>query len=174
MAQQSYEALLSDTWDHLRDAETAAERALQRAQDDLAVSSAALHATLDRAATLDGTRVFRDEAGQVWTEHHEAVDPDLAGTIEWQGFEPSYETFTIREDAVTHDQERLDTIRGHQATLGEHREHMDEGDLSRDELEDISESIDEIMTDLSGADHHEYDGIEREQTALIAIPTLGD
>lgn len=173
-AQQSYEALLNDTWDRLRDAETAAEHALQQAQDDLAASTAALQTTLDRAATLpDGTRVFRDEAGQVWNEHGEAVDPAVADTIEWQGSEPSQETFTIREDAVSQDQQRVDTIRGHQVTLGEHRERMDEGDLSRDELEDIGESIDDMMFDISPS--QAADMTETQPASLIglALPDLG-
>lgn len=175
IAQQSYEALLNDTWDRLRDAETAAERALQQAQDELTASTAALQTTLDRAATLpDGTRVFRDEAGQVRTERREAVDPDVAASIAWQGYEPSYETFTIREDAVSHDQQRIDTIRGHQVTLGEYRERMDEGDLSRDELEDISDGIDRIMTDIAPAETNDRELATQTPTASISLPTLGD
>lgn len=173
MAQQSYEALLNDTWDRLRDAETAADRALQRVQDELTASTGALQTTLDRAATLpDGTRVFRDEAGQVWTEHHEAVDPALAASIEWQGYEPSYETFTIRQDAVNHDQQRLDAIRGYQVTLGEYRERMDEGDLSRDELEAITEQIEAEMPTEVREELTHMEALNSPDLAAIPIPQL--
>jgi hypothetical protein len=174
MAQQSYEALLNDTWDRLRDAETAAERALQRAQDKLTASAAALQTTLDRAATLpDGTRVFRDADDRVWDEHRETVDPTDAATVEWQGFEPSFETLVIRQDAVSHDQQRIDTIRGHQVTLGEHRERMDEGGLSRDALEDIGESIDEMTAEFEAFAPDDSIAPERAVTSGIVLPTLG-
>lgn len=177
VAQQSYEALLSDTWDGLRGAEAATEHTLHRVQDDLAASTAALQTTLDRAATLpDGTRVFRDENGEVWNKHGEQVEPILAATIEWQGHEPSHDTFLTRSDAVAHDQDRLDAIRGHQVTLGGYRERLSDEDNppTRDELDDIGSGIDRIMANIAPIETNDRELATQTHTAEISLPGLGD
>lgn len=177
IARQSYEALLNDTWDALRDAESAAERALQQAQDDLAASTAALQTTLDRAATLpNGTRVFPDRHDQVWTEHGERVDPLIASGIEWQGHEPTRETFIIRSEAAAHDQERITALRGHQVTLGEYRTRLSDEDNppTRDEVEHIYDGIDQIMTEIAPAETNDLELATQTRTAAIALPGLGD
>lgn len=145
----SFTQLYDQAWDGLRDAEAATERALERAEQALSDNADAFDTTLDRAATLDdGTRVFRHDDGQVWNEHREQVDQALAATIEWQGHEPSYETFLIRSDAVAEAQERIDVIRGYQVTLGEHRETLqNKDDLTHDQVEDVIDRMDAEMPD---------------------------
>lgn len=139
----SFSQLYDQAWSGLRYTEAATERALERAEQALADNAGAFDTILGRAATLeDGTRVFRHDDGQVWNEHREQVDPALAATIEWQGHEPSYETFLIRSDAVAEAQERIDVIRSYQVTLGEHRETIqDKDNVTRDQLEDMIESM---------------------------------
>lgn len=170
----TFDELYDYAGSRLHDAETATERALDRAEASLSTSRHALETALDRAATLpDGTRVFRDEDGQVWNEHRERIDPALAATIEWQGYEPDYETFLIRRDAVIHDQDRIDAIRGYQVTLGEHRETLqDKGNLTRDDIEDLIERIETDMPEEVAAELADVDRPEPTVSSTAPLPVL--
>jgi len=143
-----YAALYDGAFSRLRDAENAADIALEKAGQALTDAEAALDTTLERAATLDdGTRVFKDAQGQVWTEDGQKVDAALAATIEWKGHEPGYETLLIRQQAVADVHDDMADLRGYQVTLGEFRERLSDEDNppSRRELEDIANGIDAEM-----------------------------
>lgn len=170
----SFNQLYDHAWDRLRHAEAATERALEHAEQALADNVGALDTTLDRAATLtDGTRAFRDDDGQVWNEHGEQVDPTLAATIEWQGPEPSYDTFLIRRDAVADAHERIAVIRGYQVTLGEHRETIQDKDtVTRDQLEDVIERIVHDMPDEVAAELADIDRPEPIVSSVAPLPVL--
>lgn len=170
----SFTQLYDRAWDGLRNAEAATERALERAEQALADNAAALSTTLDRAATLpEGPRVFRDENGQVRNEHGEQVDPVLAATIEWQGHEPSYETFLTRSEAVADAQERIDIIRGYQVTLGEHRETIqNKDDVTRDQLDDVVDRIEVEMPDMVRQEMNATAIAPTTSLATAALPTF--
>jgi hypothetical protein len=87
-------------FDKLRDAEQAAEHALQVLAIARGKAASALEQTLEDAARLlDGTRVFRDANGAVWTEHGEQVDVETAQSIHWRGGEPAWETFRAMRES---------------------------------------------------------------------------
>lgn len=170
----SFDQLYDQAWDGLRDAEAATERALARVEQVFADNTAALDTTLNRAATLDdGTRVFRDDDGQVLNENGEQIDPVLAATIEWQGHEPSYETFLIRRNAATDAQERIDVIRGYQVTLGEHRETLDDKDnVTRDQVEDVIERMADDMPDEVRSEIADIDQPVPTASSAAPLPSL--
>ena len=90
---QEYRQLYDDAMDRLRALEEATQRALDKAQAELVKSQEQLQQTLDRAAMLDGERVFKDGQGNVWTEHDQRVKQTDAERIEWKGNEPSREDY---------------------------------------------------------------------------------
>ena len=179
MSDPAYADLYHDTFDNLRDAETATERALAKVEQALTDAKAALETTLDRAATLDdGTRIFKDTQGHVWTEHGERVDPVIASRIEWQGHEPTRETYLIREQAVADAHDDIAELRGYQVTLGEFRERMsDEGNpITVNELEKIAERTSTEMPELARREFDAIQGIDAPASTITnaALPTLGD
>ena len=144
MSDPAYAELYDGTFNRLRDAEAATERALMKAEEALAEARAALDMTLDRTATLeDGTRVFKDVQGNVWTEHGQMVDDATAAGIEWKGHEPAHETFVIREQAAQEAQAHIHALHGYQIRLGEFRERLTDEDnpVTKAELKDIDRRI---------------------------------
>lgn len=145
----AYARLYNDTLSLLRDAEAATERAIAKAQQALDEARTTLEQTLGRAATLpDGTRVFRDARGQVWTEHGQRVSDADAARIEWRGDEPGYERFKAESEAVAGGLSRLEELQGFRVnTLGHIRGRMMDQDspASPDELQhfkrDLTESV---------------------------------
>ena len=177
MADPAYAELYDGTFNRLRDAEAATERALMKAEEALADARAALDTTLGRSATLeDGTRVFKDAQGKVWTEHGQLVDPGIAEQIEWKGHEPDRETFLIRKQTFDAAQEDVSDLRGYQVRLGDYRTQMMDEDNppSRAELEEIDSEVAEIMHAVTGHDAPEADLPDRTATAKIVLPGLGD
>ncbi len=142
-----YAALYDDTFDKLREAEQAAERALEKARLALAKAERDLQATLDSAARLpDGTRVFRDEQGRVRTVHGATVSDLDAASIEWSGDEPAYEQFLGNRSTIESLGGRIDKIERMQVeVLGHARNVLDDEDnlASTEELENLRQQIDE-------------------------------
>ena len=90
----AYADIYNNAMDRLADYEAATERALSKELTKLEVAEKSLNEILDQAATLpDGTRVFRDANGDVWTEADEKINANIADQIEWQGSEPSRELY---------------------------------------------------------------------------------
>lgn len=174
-----YAALYDGAFSRLRDAENAADIALEKAGQALTDAEAALDTTLTRAATLDdGTRVFKDAQGQVWTEDGQKVDAALAATIEWKGHEPGYETLLIRQQAVADAHNDMADLRGYQVTLGEFRERLSDEDnpLPADDLEDIIERTANEMPGLARRELEAAEGMAAPTSGMSAavLPTLGD
>ena len=177
MADPAYAELYDGTFNRLREAEAAAERALIKAEEALADAMAALNTTLDRAATLeDGTRVFKDAQGNVWTEHGQIVDEATAAGIEWKGHEPAHETFLIREQAVQEAQAHIHALHGYQVRLGEFRERLSDEDnpVTKAELESINREIEELAPPgmvTRGADAAMT--VDANPAEVSALPILG-
>lgn len=141
----AYAALYNDTLDKLSDAEEATEAALEAALADLGAAKDALAETLDQANTLpDGTRVFRNAEGEVFTEDGERVAGDDLETIVWREDSPSYEDYRGKRDAVSEAQTRIEALRDYQTNvLGDARNRLEDEDNPPDknELEDIQNDI---------------------------------
>ena len=140
-----YRQLYDDAMDRLRDLEGATQRALDEALIEQAKSQEQLRETLERAAILDGQRVFKDAQGRVWTEHDQRVKQSDADRIEWQGNEPSREDYQADRSNADVTQRRVDDIRAYQTdTLGGARERLTDKDnpLTKDELKGLIEDFD--------------------------------
>lgn len=142
---QEYRLLYDDAMNRLRELEEATQQVLDKALSDLAKSRDHLQDTMDRAAILDGQRVFQDAKGHVWTEHDQRVKQTDAERIEWKGSEPSREDYLADREQVDISQQRVDGIREYQTdALGNARERLTDKDnpLTKDELRTLIEDFD--------------------------------
>lgn len=148
----AYAKLHNDTMNTLGDAEDATDRAIAKAQTAWEEAREQLERTLSRAAKLaDGTRVFRDARGDVWSEHGAQISEADAARIEWRGDEPAYEQFSEESESVRDRLTRLEALQGFRVdTLGRFRDRMmdRENPASSDEMNDINITIKKEMQEL--------------------------
>lgn len=175
-----YRARYDDTWEALRRAELASDRALDHLAEQIAQAQLTLDQMEDDAARLpDGTMAFRDAAGVVRRADGSVVDDTLAATILWEGNEPSYEDYLAAQDRLAglqndrHDVERYQTD-----VLGTARDRMtDEANPpSLDELDRIMRSFEAeapaiVVASIASA---EEAAPSTPAMSQIALPTLGD
>lgn len=145
----AYAALYNETFDKLRDAESATESALTAAQAALGMAKEDLADTLDAASTLpDGTKVFRDANGDVFTEDGERVPAEDQESIVWREGSPSYEDYLKKREAADAAQARIDALRDYQTNvLGDARNRLEDEDAppDKDELEEIGNEIEAVQ-----------------------------
>lgn len=143
----AYAALYGNTFDKLRKAEAATALALAQATSDLDQARTDLAEALDGASTLaDGTRVFRDQNGDVWTEDGKRVEGDALDEIVWRERGVSYEELLARKKAVDEGQRTLEAILQYQVeVLGHARNRLADEDNppSKEELEQIQREIED-------------------------------
>jgi len=147
-----YRQAYDSAWSALNEAETAAENALEAALLALEDAQENLDGILSRAAQLsDGTRVFKDANGDVWTEHGMRLSEVAAAEIEWRGDEPSREDYLSGQDGVGSAQSTIDEILGIQVEIGGYRNEMTDQDNppSQDRLDEIRERAREIKVHIS-------------------------
>lgn len=144
LQEDEYRQLYDDAMDRLRDLEEATQRELDEALVQQINSQEQLRQTLERAANLDGQRVFKDAQGRVWTEHDQRVKQSDADRIEWKGNEPSREDYQADRAHNHTSQQIVDDIRKYQTdTLGDARDRLTDKDnpLTKEELKDLTEDI---------------------------------
>lgn len=101
LSDPAYATLYHETLDKLRQAELATEAALTEAGEALDQAKADLKDGLDGASTLpDGTRVFRDAQGNVFTEDGMQIDGEELDTIQWRDGAISHEEYLARKKAM--------------------------------------------------------------------------
>ncbi|NOR61925.1 MAG: hypothetical protein GQ535_05435 [Rhodobacteraceae bacterium] len=145
-----YAAFHQATMVQLAGIEDATERALENAVANAELADAALRDAIERSAVLaDGTHVFEDAQGVVWTQNGEIVGEDIVAGIEWQGTETTREKFLQLSEAAGQSNDTVTGIRVYQMEVGEAREAMTDPDnpLSREEIEAKFESLTARMPD---------------------------
>lgn len=180
MSDPHYAKVYSKAIDQLSMYDDATARALEKAQHISDVAQAELEDVLERAAKLsDGTRVFRDGNGAVWTEDHQRVDQDNADKIEWQGSEPSYERFIEKENTSKTSDHYINEIRRYQTdVLGAARDRVTDQDnpLSATDIENEMNDLRSRMPDAVKLEIREdipANTRDTAQTFDLAIPDLG-
>jgi len=145
----AYAAAYDATWQALETAEDETAAALAVLSHKAAAETDRLQAIRDTSARLpDGTRVFRDNDGTVWTGHGRLVEPKAAESIVWTGREPGYEEFRAARDALAKTEARIAEIKRYQVdVLGHARDRLTDDDNPPDleELETIKEQIETQM-----------------------------
>lgn len=174
----AYAKAYGQTMDSLRGAEEATDRALLKAQARLDEAKRKLQDTLDRAARLpDGTRVFRDKWGQVWTKYGERLSEADSAGIEWRSGHPGYEALTEDREAVQDSLTRLEALQGYRVdTLGRVRDRMTDQDNppSVAEMEKYRQDIHDKMPVAAQAEMSHRAPIAPNAAAVstLDVPTL--
>ena len=149
LANSAYAALHGDVTDFAARAETAAEIAMQEAEQDLAGAEESLRDTVENANKLpDGTAVFKRADGTVRTEDGCIVEGDELDGIVWRDDAPTYEDYLRRKAAVEEARKRIEDIRRYQVdVLGHARDRLNDTDNppSIEELERIQKNIEDRM-----------------------------
>lgn len=158
--------------------EDATERALGNAVANAELADAALRDAIERSAILaDGTHIFEDAQGVVWTQSGEIVGEDIVAGIEWQGTETTRETLLQLSEAAGQSNDTVTGIRVYQMEVGEAREAMTDSDnpLSRDDIEEKFKNLTARMPEavmLEMPQEPASQSINVEQTLVVEIPTL--
>ncbi len=150
-----YEALYNGVSNSLREAEIEIENALTEARQQFDHHTEALDETLKGASRLpDGTAVFRDEQGRIFSADGREVGDEEAQSIVWREGAVTYEEYLARRKAVEDAQRRLDELHGVQIDLGGIHDRLDDEDnpMSMEELEEAEQKIDEVLGTISQKD----------------------
>lgn len=158
-----YAALYNGVLDLIARAEAVTETAIAMAKTDLAEMEA------NAGRLLDGTAVFMDQNGDVFTADGQTVDPDIAAGVQWPDGAPSYEDYLRRRT----DLEEL--LRYQTDTLGGTRDRLNdpENPPTPDELRDWerrieSEAPDAIKTKIEESEV--IPGKSEMTSAIVAKP----
>lgn len=102
---------------------------------------------LDEAHVMeDGRRVFKDEAGTtVYDEHGSRVGEDTILADEIPDYKPRAEAYFGKLDAIEAAQRERSEILDFQNQLDDARDHVAEGEISADGLEDLDAKLKESM-----------------------------
>lgn len=181
MQDPEYAKLYNDTMDLLARAEKATEKALAQAEQDLIEAQDQLNDMRDNASKLpDGTAVFRDKDGNVWTEDGKLVDQEDAAAVVWKDNAPSYEDYLNQKQTVTDTQQRIEALRLYLVdVLGGARDRMSDPDNppSKEDIEGIKQRIiDEAPASIqSKLEPEKAAGHTQEMTAspvAVEVPKL--
>jgi len=169
-----YAATYDATWNALEEAEDKTMAALAALTRKAAADNERLQAIVDNSARLpDGTRVFRDTEGTVWTEHGRLVEPEAAETIVWTGIEPTYGEFRAAGDTVAETDAAILEIERYQVdVLGQARDRLTDDDNPPDleELETIQEQIEmQMPMQVMDTDASQSSGVTADLGASVEV-----
>lgn len=118
----AYAIVHNQVMDMLGSAERTAQHRLDKILAALEDERDILDELLTNTAKLpDGTKVFKDENGDVRTQEGDIVDDMLAASIVWRGDEPSYEEYTVQKNRVEELKGAVHELRGIGTELGDIR-----------------------------------------------------
>jgi hypothetical protein len=176
MSNPEYAKAYQDTMNALRDAERATETALHKAGVARERASENLNGVLNKAQRLpDGTRVFRDVKGNVWSEDGHRIDGDTAEQIEWKADAPDYETYLATKRDLEEAKRLEDEIRRYQTdVLGGTRDRLEDKDNppSVEELDQIKREIAERMPRMVSSEIVDNQPVPPSAVAKLPIPAI--
>jgi len=174
-----YAALYNETYSMLENAEAATERALMKAEQALEQAQEDHDQLMDNAAELpDGTKVFRDADGNVWTADGKQVQGDALNSIQWKGNEPSYQDYLNSKDKLDAANKSVFDLRHYQVdVLGRVRDDMTDPD-NPPSADDLNRYKDQMKSGMPPAVKRELSSdMEQPQPTptvpqAIAVPSL--
>lgn len=142
---ETYLALYNQTDDLLTKAETATEKMLPQAEQQSRRDDEALDDMLEKANKLpDGTAVFRDKDGNIYTEDGGLIEAAEAESIVWKDNAPTYEDYRKQKQDAEKSRQQVEDIRRYQVdVLGNARErlHDENNPLSPEELKEMQQEV---------------------------------
>ena len=174
-----YAALYNETMDLLRQAEIQAEQFLRELKTGLSSAQEIMKETLDNADKLpDGTAVFKDTNGNVWTKDGRKVGPEEAAGIEWKSGGVSYEDYLKQKQTIEDYKRRIEDVQHYQVDiLGRARDRMTDPDKppSKDDIKGIGNGIQDGLGRVTQKD--DLDSVKPEVThqtsSNIKLPVIG-
>jgi hypothetical protein len=146
--------------------DTATIAALQQNESELSLSRERLETLFGKAYVLpDGRRAFKTEDGQVFDEFGNEVPEDVILASEIEDFRPRWEE--VQPQIAHHNkllQQRTELL-GYQDKLDDARERLDAGDLTRDEFDELRDTLKAEMPDAVRA---QIPGMESEQKPQVS------
>lgn len=175
----TYATLYSDIMELIRQAEIQAEELLGELEAGLASAQDTMKETLDNSNKLpDGTAVFKDTDGNIWTENGRKVGPEEAAGIEWKDGDVSYEDYLKQKQAIEDFKRRIDEVHHYQVdVLGRARDRMTDPDNppSMDDLNGIKGNIKNTLNEV--LNHNEANAsnmdVSIQKSVEVKLPTLG-
>jgi len=152
LADAAYRAAYTQTMSDLSGAESAVYDALIDAADQVNQAQSDLDDTVAGAQTLpDGTKVFRNDDGSVYTADGRKLDDDVAATIDWKDGAPSWEDVQTKQRALEDAKQRHTKLAGYDAELARIRKHMEDeaNPPTQEEIDAYKKRIGEIETEVS-------------------------
>lgn len=178
LSQPDYAEDYNRVMEMLIEAELRTQLAIDQTEKDLNQNDRELDDIQSRASTLpDGTRVYRDEDGNVFNEEGEQILPPDTDAIVWRDDNPSYEDYLRNRERDTAQRDYLDRLRDYQINvLGYIRGRMtDSNDPATDEeLEGFEKDIVEQepkYADARTETSSDFDQV-RGQSLNAAIPEM--
>jgi hypothetical protein len=145
LAQIPLEQYRAETIERLRGVQNTVDKALEIATLRFDQNAAKLEGLEAMAAELpDGTKVAQDKNGNLRTLDGVLVDPELAAQVEIGPHNPSFESINEQRKRTDQSQNVLMQIRQDELTLGEYVEEIQNGNLSRERVDEINEKINDI------------------------------
>ncbi|SIS41861.1 hypothetical protein SAMN05421686_101115 [Thalassolituus maritimus] len=152
MFNEVYRAAWESAMDAVNRAENAVYEALIQASYDLSAAETSYNDLLKQATTTtDGTKVFCDKDGNVYTEDGEPLPAEIAESLVWDDNAPTWEEYSASKENLTNAQSRYGEVNAKSGRLVEIREELtDENnpasierihELTQDAL-DLQESLD--------------------------------
>lgn len=174
-----YAALYNETMDLIRRAEIQAEQFLQELESGLSSAQDTMKETLDNANKLpDGTAVFKDADGNVWTADGRKVGPEEAAGIEWKEGGVSYEDYLKQKQAIEDFKRQIDEVHHYQVdVLGRARDRMTDPDNppSKDDLNGIRGNIKNTLNETLNHNEANASNLDTplQKSVEVKLPTLG-
>jgi hypothetical protein len=157
MTDPEYSKLYHESGTILRHTEISTDQALQKANLDWENASDALKDTLKNANKLpDGTAVFKDANGNVWTQNGRLVGSEEVQSIVWKQDSVSYEDYLRMKQYEEDLRLWLDKLRGYEADLGSWRERWSDTKtpITKDEMHEMQEDVKRIQHSIEEHDNH--------------------
>ncbi|WP_417449553.1 hypothetical protein [Kordiimonas sp.] len=174
-----YRAAYNGLMNLLDDAEQDTQRSIDDAEVQLSKAKDDLEDTQNRASTLpDGTRVYQDKDGNVFSEDGTQIHSPETDSIVWKDGSPGYEEYLARRKSITDWQQYLDDLRVYQTdVLGSARDRMSDPD-NPPSLDDIKKIENDIVSKKPASIRSEQevvleaDGARGPETTPVMVPDL--
>lgn len=170
MFNEAYRAAWESAMDAVNRAENAVYEALIQASYDVSVAETSYNDLLDQATTTaDGTKVFRDKDGNVYTEDGEPLPAEIAESLVWDDNAPTWEEYSASKEKLTNAQSRYSEVNAKSGRLVEIREELtDQNDpLSIVEIQAREQEATDIRNAVDQSVRHDVE-IKHAQQPVIA------
>lgn len=170
MLNAAYRAAWDGAIDAVTKADDAIYKALINASRDLSLAEKDHEDLLDNAATTaDGTKVFRDKDGNVYTENGELLSAEIVANIMWADNAPTWEDYSESREKLISAQDRYNDVNAKSDRLVEIREELNDVDnpLSIDEIQNREQEVNDLRESVDLSIKHDVELQQSQQPVVV-------